>query len=155
MSKYMFIASDKPLPNVDYSNSKSITVREAKKIGLPNPNNISWDDLNPNDKILYFEKADDLGEVIVIKTTHKFKDINYYTNKKYIYDLGFVYSDKRADDIIRYIKNNICQNEEIEIWSTWLDHINQIKKNSISLNDLNQEHIKNLYEEIYYNISIS
>ena len=54
MSKYIFIASDFEIPEVDLTNEQIITPIEAKLKGIKPPCFCSCDELDPNSEILYF-----------------------------------------------------------------------------------------------------
>ena len=64
MSKYIFIASDFEIPEVDLTNEQIITPIEAKLKGIKPPCFCSWDELDPNSEILYFESEDDIPEEV-------------------------------------------------------------------------------------------
>ena len=51
MSKYIFIASDFEIHEVDLTNEQIITPIEAKLKGIKPPNFCSWDALDPNSEI--------------------------------------------------------------------------------------------------------
>lgn len=153
MSKFMFLASNNPLPEIDYTNPKEITVEEAMKIGIKPHELFPWEDRDPNDKILCFESEEDLGEVVIRKTYH-FEDTRCYTKMRFIYVLEFQYSPSRARDIINYIKDAIHVSEKIEIFSVWLDDIKSVNRINKNLNELSINDIKNLYEKVYYFICV-
>lgn len=75
MSKYSFIASDYKLPEVYNSKEKIVTVKEAKKLGMKLPKNMSWVKMNQNEKIILYENEDDLGELVITEGTNYQKNV--------------------------------------------------------------------------------
>ena len=77
MSKYIFIASDFEIPEVDLTNEQIITPIEAKLKGIKPPNFCSWDELDPNSEISYFESEDDMGNLCIHKENYIFDDVYF------------------------------------------------------------------------------
>ena len=75
MSKYIFIASDFEIPEVDLTNEQIITPIEAKLKGIKPPRFCSWDELDPNSEILYFESEDDMYNLCVCKEENILDDV--------------------------------------------------------------------------------
>lgn len=77
MSKYIFIASDFEIPEVDLTNEQIITPIEAKLKGIKPPCFCSWDELDPNSEILYFESEDDMYNLCVRKEENILDDVRF------------------------------------------------------------------------------
>ena len=104
MSKYIFIASDFEIPEVDLTNEQIITPIEAKLKGIKPPNFCSWDELDPNSEISYFESEDDMGNLCIRKENYIFDDVYFYTDKEFIYEVSCSIDNKRAKQNIRLYK---------------------------------------------------
>ena len=109
MSKYIFIASDFEIPEVDLTNEQIITPIEAKLKGIKPPCFCSWDELDPNSEILYFESEDDMYNLCVRKEENILDDVRFYTDKEFIYQVSCSLDNKRAKQLLDYIK-------DIQLW---------------------------------------
>ncbi len=143
MSSYSFIAADYELPEVENSKERVITVKEAIELGIKPHEFMPWEKMNPNDKILFFEKESDLGELVIRKSNGYEENIRLYTDKPFIYSVGFRYTESRAKQLLKYLKENIIEGYQLELWCIWLGDKQNIKPNfknykEISLNDINQ-----------------
>ena len=105
MSKYIFIASDFEIPEVDLTNEQIITPIEAKLKGIKPPCFCSWDELDPNSEILYFESEDDMYNLCVRKEENILDDVRFYTDKEFIYQVSCSLDNKRAKQLLDYIKD--------------------------------------------------
>ena len=63
MSKYIFITSNFELQEVDMTNSKTITALEAKSKGIRPPNWCTWEEIDTDLEILYYENEDDINNI--------------------------------------------------------------------------------------------
>ena len=95
MSACRFIASDYPLPEV------------APEKEYPLEINIDTD-------TIYDGGADDNFFL------YSFLDVSDYTNKKYGVSLEWDYTDGRAEQILKYMRDALEKTEEIELWHVWL-----------------------------------
>ncbi|MBE6037594.1 MAG: hypothetical protein E7218_00090 [Anaerofustis stercorihominis] len=95
MSVCTFIASDHPLPEIAPSQDYPL-------------------EINIDTGTIYDGGADDNFFL------HIFNDVQSYTDKKYGVWLEWYYTDGRADNIIKYIKDNLKHTNTIEFWHVWL-----------------------------------
>lgn len=145
MSKYIFIASDFELPEVNLTNEQIITPVEAKLRGIKPPGFLSWDEVDPNSEILYFESEEDMNNLCVRKEKEPLDDALFYSDKKYIYEVTLGLDNKRAKQLLDYIKG-INLEKPIEIYSIWLDDRMDLDFKSVSIEVLNEETILELIE---------
>ena len=145
MSKYIFIASDFELPEVNLTNEQIITPIEAKLRGIKPPCFLSWDEIDQNSEILYFESEEDMDNLCVRKEKEPLDDALFYSDKKYIYEVTLGLDNKRARQLLDYIKG-INLVKPIEIYSIWLDDRVDLDFKSISIEVLNEDMILALIE---------
>lgn len=145
MSKYIFIASDFELPEVNLTNEQIITPIEAKLRGIKPPCFLSWDEIDPNSEILYFESEEDMDNLCVRKEKEPLDDALFYSDKKYIYEVNLGLDNKRARQLLDYIKG-INLVKPIEIYSIWLDDRVDLDFKSVSIEVLNEDMILALIE---------
>lgn len=152
MSKYSFIASDYELPEVENSKIKIITVKEAISLGLKPPNFISWEEMEPDHKVLIAESEDDLGELEIREYASYDEDVKWYTTKPFIYSVEFNYSEARVKQLLEYIKQNKKKGYELELWSIWLGETQEFKPSYCKHDEISLDHIKKVYK---YNFPIN
>ncbi|MBU3190353.1 hypothetical protein K9O30_14270 [Clostridium bowmanii] len=146
MSLYMFIASDFSMPFVDNIKTKYFKFKEGVKIDVDDEGIIYYytndRDRNSPDLLIpcHPEEADTIVadseeslQEIQISKGLKCDYIEWYTNKSNIYTLDWRYTDKRANDLINYFKDNMKVGYEVELWSTWMD---ECKKPTIYYYDI-------------------
>lgn len=95
MSVCTFIASECPLPEVAPTQEYPC-------------------EINIDTGTIYDGGADDNYFLI------SFPDVSDYTNKKYGVYLEWNYTDGRAEQILKYIREALDKTEEIELWHVWL-----------------------------------
>lgn len=146
MSFYSFIASDKKLPSIDNTSSKIITVKEAKKLGIKAHELMPWEDMDPTDEVLIFEKESDLDELVIREDRGYEDNVRWYTDKKFIYSLEFRYSNKRGLQLLDYLKTNIKQGQKLELWLIWLDDKQDVEPLIVNYNEISIKHLREMYE---------
>lgn len=163
MSMYRFIASDYPLPPVDNRKMECYKFNQPVKFDIgsdgkwyyyTNENDINSPKLltpcSPKEADrLVVEKEEDLHE-LYIDSGIGCKDTGWYTSKKYIYTLEFWFTEKRANEFIEYLKNNMKNNNEVEIWSIWLDHLCEPDKYYCNIESLTAHKIKEVFDSFNY-----
>lgn len=75
MSSYSFIATDYEIPEVKNSKERIITVQEAIELGIKAHKFMPLEKMNPDEKILLFEKESDVGELVIKKGTNFEKNV--------------------------------------------------------------------------------
>ncbi|MDF2944876.1 MAG: hypothetical protein K0S01_3734 [Herbinix sp.] len=96
MSLYQFIACDNEIPEL-FSNKKRLQNGDMKRC---------------------FNIIEDYTDLEVLCPINEYyDDIPYYTNKKYIYSLEWIYSDYNCKKLWQYLKDIHSDDMEIEIWT--------------------------------------
>lgn len=86
-----------------------------------------------------------------------FSDVGDYTKKKHGVSLEWQYTDGRAKRIVEYIKSALLNTESVEFWLVWLMDSYEfedrpfIHKKTISINELNKDHIKEIDDAVIWN----
>ncbi|MBV1758645.1 MAG: hypothetical protein KMY55_12500 [Dethiosulfatibacter sp.] len=151
MSLYQFLASDSPLKDVQNPNIEIISLNEMAKRNLVVPeillNNKNTD---PNEKIVLICESEELLHEIEIRKDNPKGYAHPYTSKKYVSEITFRYTDIRAEQLIKYISENLLISDELEIWSIWLDDLKEGIIETKSQNDLTLEDLKKVLGPGYY-----
>ena len=147
MSSYSFIASDYELPEVENPKIKYITVKEAIELGIKPHELVPWEDMSPDDQVLIVKDQKDFDELTIKKHARNlFEDISWYTNKPYIYNVQFCYSENRAKQLISYLQENIRENYHPECWTIWLGEQQKVIPVKIKSGELSAEIIQKLFD---------
>ncbi|MDF2548895.1 MAG: putative Mg2+ and Co2+ transporter CorC [Anaerosolibacter sp.] len=146
MSAYSFIATDYEIPEIDNSKEKIITVQEAIELEIKAHELMPWEKMNPNDKILFFEKESDLGELVIRKDNVYDKNVRWYTDKPFIYSVDFKYTELRAKQLLEYLKENIGKGQQLELWSIWLDDRKNIQPTICNYEEVSIHNLKQMYD---------
>ncbi|WP_459481560.1 hypothetical protein [Clostridium saccharoperbutylacetonicum] len=146
MSSYSFIATDYEIPEVKNSQERIITVQEAIELGIKAHKFMPWEKMNPDEKILLFEKESDVGELVIKKGTNFEKNVRWYTNKPLIYSIYFDYSKLRVKQLLEYLKENISEGHQLELWLIWLDDKQSIKPNIFNYEEFSIGNLKQMYD---------
>lgn len=140
MSFCSFIATNYEMPEVDKTKAKYITVKEAIELEIKPHESVSWEKMDPNAQILFFENEDDLNELVIKKDAYY--DVSGYTSYSYIYEVNFIYSELRTKQLLEYLKENIREGQILELWRVWIGH---------DENKINTPYIRCNYEELSLN----
>lgn len=122
MSVFTYIASDYPLKEVENPHVKILSVNQGLEMGIKVHDFLlepSFDRDKPN-VILWVDDDKNLGEISIrgFSRDHALYDI--YSEKKYLAQLVWEYTESRAKKLIEYIKDHLNEADEIELWNTWL-----------------------------------
>jgi hypothetical protein len=146
MSAYSFIATNYEIPEVENSKKKIITVQEAIELGIKAHEFMPWEEMNPNDKILFFEKESDFDELVITKDTVYEKNVRWYTDKPFIYSVNFGYSELRVKQLLEYLKENISEGQQLELWSIWLGDKQSIEPIICNYEENSTHNLKQMYD---------
>ena len=101
MSRYMFMAADFPLTERKYQRPQNITIMTEGGFLIA--------------------ETDEQDTDFMVQRTSEGLFNQVLTEKEYGYELWFdKLSDKGKNELIEYIKENLCQGGEIEFWNAWL-----------------------------------
>ncbi len=146
MSSFSFIATDYEIPEVFNSKEKVITVREAVELGIK-ADIIPWDEMDPNTKIVYYKNRSDVGELVINRCTLFEDNVRWYTDKPLIYSVIFNYSEPRANQLLKYLKDNIRPGQHLELWLIWLDEKQVVQPSIFSCEEISINEIRQMYLE--------
>lgn len=152
MSSYQFFASNKPLKEVTNPFIKLLSINDmiANNMEIPA---LLKDSKDRDEKIvLQCDSEEHLNEIEIINENNM--PVGYlkkYTNKKYISSLTWRYTDKRSEVLLQYIKEQLKDVDEIELWNTWMDEkIEELIIREINIRDLTVQLIKEAVGNRYY-----
>lgn len=139
MSKYIFITSNFELQEVDMTNSRIITLTEAKSRGIRPPDWCTWEEMGI-DEILYYENEDDANNIHIHRDYGWEDELTCCKDKEYIYNVMCSSDKKRAEQILNYIRE-INLKDSVYICSIWAgDNVDIIPEeiyiNSLSINNI-------------------
>ena len=132
MSFLTYIASDAPLREVKNPHYRTLSVNEALKIGMEipeymlepevdrdKPDALLWSDvtivIDLENRTSYDGKADDNYAIWPLEKT-----ADILTEKRFCVYLEWQYTQGRANQVIKYIKENLEHTDEVEIWRIWM-----------------------------------
>lgn len=153
MSWYTFIATNyemTEIPEKSSTEEKYITVQEAINLGIEPHELVPWEKLDPNALILSIEDEDDLDDLEI--TQRPSFDDGGYTSYSFIYQIDFIYSEIRVQQLLEYLKENIREGQILELWRVWLGHDDDeinIPYTRCRYEELSLNHLLHLYNWKY------
>ncbi|TCT15635.1 hypothetical protein EDC18_103343 [Natranaerovirga pectinivora] len=145
MSSYQFLASNKPLKEVTNSFVKLLSINDMIANNMEIPDFLLKTTKDRDEKIvLQCDSEEHLDEIeIMNENSIQVGYLKKYTNKKYISSLTWRYTDKRAEELLQYIKDQLKDVDEIELWDTWMDEkIEEPIIRELNIQDLTVQLIK-------------
>jgi hypothetical protein len=150
MSLYLFLASDKPLKNVKNKKIREMSVNEALKRGLIiDTAALDKMDRDEESAILFSETEKDFSEIEITEDDSSIYAVPF-THKKHVSEIRWDYSNKRAEQLMEYIREHLTEAEEIELWKTWMDDVRKPEVTIVSVGDLTHGHIREIFGTGYY-----
>lgn len=126
MSLYQFFASHKPLKEMANPYIECLSVNDLITKGMKVPFHLLDKSIDRNKKVVFQcdseEHMDDIN--IFNAPGSSFPNYKEVSDKSQIATLEWRYTDKRAEDLIRYISevlNDANYDDEIEFWHVWMD----------------------------------
>ena len=107
--------------------------------------------VNIDDGTIYDGGADDNYFLI------DFKEVDLYTDKEYGVYIEWDYTDGRAHNIIKYIKDVLKNTDSVELWHVWLMDVYDFEESpvifssTISIDDLTVDDIKEINDSPIFN----
>jgi uncharacterized protein YpiB (UPF0302 family) len=139
MSIFQFLASDKLLGEVKNPYVKFISINEALTSTIKLASSIVNDtesDRNERD-IKVYDSEEHMEEIEINHDMYySSKYAKKYSNKQYFSELHWAYTGKRAKQLVDYLKEQLNNLDEIEVWSIWLDEYKSPSIKSININEL-------------------
>ncbi|MGO4275009.1 hypothetical protein AB4Z22_35130, partial [Paenibacillus sp. TAF58] len=124
MSRYTFISSPKPLPEIDLRGFIRLKVKDLKNMNYsPDPSGpMSWATLDDEAEVLYAESEDDIGGLLVSICKNPPYGLDTYVKDKYVYWFTGNFSGKWTEQAISYLKTNVQKENNVKIWSLWFGY---------------------------------
>lgn len=94
-----------------------------------------------------------MGNLCIRKENYIFDDVYFYTDKEFIYEVSCSIDNKRAKQILDYIKD-IKLISPIELYSIWLDDKVDLEYSAVSIYNLNEEMILKIIENYNFSLTI-
>ena len=145
MSFCSFIATNHEMPEVELR-VKCITAREAIELGIKPNELVPWENIDPDAQILYAENEDDLNELVIRKGGYY--NVSGYSSYPFMYEVTFGYSESRVNQLLEYLKENIKEEQIVELWRVWIGHDNNdlnIPYSRYSCEELSLDHLVRMY----------
>lgn len=162
MSVLLFLASDKPFRELPNPHEKIISINEALALGAEIPDYASASDLDRDkpillymDRKIHFNKETkeledgDFDDDFSIRPFPPTEVFGIHTEKPFCAEVCLHrYTDGRAENILKYIREYMQKAEELEIWHVWLDDYETplLKRKELLLSDLSVSTLKELEE---------
>lgn len=149
MSKFSFIASNSPLPEVDHTGFVRMKVRDFKKLNIKTSGLISIDNIDEDSEMLYAEDETKLNDLRISLCKNPPYDLEMYINKEFIYWLdGFFEKSSCKDQFFDYLLAlDQSKTSNLEVWSIWFgDGKQRIRYRTIKLSTLQSSDLEILKE---------
>ncbi|SHK14681.1 hypothetical protein [Desulforamulus aeronauticus] len=151
MSIYQFLSSDKPLETVSNHQIEYLSIEEAEQRGISLPNWYSKNmNINRTDKIVLYAPDEECLREIEISDDNDSIYAKQYSNKRYHSALQWEYSEKRAQQLIKYMTKHLMTSLEIELWNVWLDSNGKPTIKKCHIDSLTISEIKEIVEQDPY-----
>lgn len=139
MSIFQFLASDKLLEEVKNPYVKFISINDALTCTIKLEDFITNDtEIDRNERnIKVYDSKEHLEEIEI--NHHMYYSSEYaekYSKKQYFSELHWRYTGTRAKQLVDYLKEQLNNLDEIEVWSIWLDEYESPSIKSININEL-------------------
>jgi hypothetical protein len=149
------LASDVPLPEVENTHVKQISVNEAiiKGVNLPDMilNSTSIDRDKPG-VILWADSEENIDEITIRTEERAYlgrDDSPLETELPYFAALEWRFTKERAEKLIAYIREHLKKAAEIEVWNLWAGYeeiVPAIRKYIVYAEDLRAA----CFEKLFY-----
>jgi len=147
LSRFQFIASDSPLKDVKNPYIEFFSINMALTRGIELDDYLLDDpDIDRDDeKMMFICDSDEHMHEIEIKQEESPLYTEKYTQKKYVSELRWIYSEERALQLLDYIKEHLNDSNEVELWDTWMDDDQISTIRHCTFENFSLEDIKKIY----------
>ena len=145
MSLFQFLASDKSLKEVKNPYIEFISINEAIERNIEIADFIvNNEEIDKDIKtIMICDSEEYLYEIEINKDMYYSSEYaKEYSNKQCFSELKWRYTEVRAKQLIDYLKEQLKNSDEVEIWSIWLDEHKSASIKSINFNELRIEDLE-------------
>jgi hypothetical protein len=154
LSFQTFLASDVPLPEVENTHVKWMSVNEAIEKGVNLPGMVLNSATIDRDKpgvILWVDSQENMDE-ITIRTEEKAylgrDDSPLETDLPHFATLEWSFTKERAEKLIAYIWEHLKKAAEIEVWNLWVGYEETVpatRKRTVYADELRVEYFEKMF----------
>ncbi|CAM5214115.1 hypothetical protein UACE39S_05468 [Ureibacillus acetophenoni] len=155
MSLFTMLVANQPLKEVDHTGITEITVGEMKKLYpiTENTPEQPWHTMDDDVKLLHAPDESAFGELCISLCKNPPYDLDFYSDKEYIYWIKGNWKEKFLNDFVDYTKTNLHATQNAELLIFWAgDGEQKLKKQSISISEVNVEELEKLRNEQYVRV---
>lgn len=156
MSLFTMLVADQPLKEVDHTGIKEITVRELKKlypITEDTPEQL-WHTMDDDALVLHAPDESAFGELCISLCKNPPYDLDYYSEKEYVYWIEGNWKEKFLNDFVDYIKVHITADLNAELLIFWAgDGEQKLKKRTLHINKVEVQQLESFRQEQYLRVS--
>jgi hypothetical protein len=144
LSIFQFLASNEKLKEIDNPYKEVISINEAIRRNIEIDELMMEGILDKEEKcILICDSEEHLDEIEISDDMYYSSEYaKEYSNKRYFYELRFRYTAERANQLIQYLKDQLNNVDEIEIWNIWLDEHETASLKSINITELSTQDLE-------------
>lgn len=148
MSIFSFIASDRPIPEVENPYFQAFSVNEAFEKGIQVPEVLlKKADLDRNEKVIFILDSEEHLEEIEIFAVRSSHEAERYTKKAYISEIQWRYTKERGKQLKEYIHKLLEDTNEVELWRTWYDDQAEPIIYRLYESELRLQHIEKVFKD--------
>lgn len=145
MTLYSVLVSNKPLPTLDCTGMKEITVGELKLLYPITKNSPSqpWHEMPDDTKLLHAESEDAFERLNIFEMSELPFDLEEINDKSYMYGIEGTWNALFLEDFLEYLKQSITKEQGAELIRFWPGDdeyklkIQYLELAEIELHDLN------------------
>ena len=148
MSRFDFIASDRPIPEVENPYIQIFSVNEALEKGIEVPKVLlEKADLDRDKKIMLIVDSEEHIDELKIFTTRSYHEAARHTKKAYISEIQWRYTKERGKQLKEYIHQFLEDTNEVELWRTWYDDQAEPIIYRLYESELRLKHIEKVFKD--------
>lgn len=147
MSNFQFIASNGKLPELDNPYIEMLSINDALAKNMAIGKDFLKDKTIDRDEKIFLicDSEEHLSELTISKTLYYDRAYaEFYSSKKRFAQIDWKYTDKRAVQLIGYIKNQIWETDQLELWDIWVDEYQEAKVKEVVLSKLSISDLSHL-----------
>lgn len=148
MSIFSFIASDRPIPEIENPYIQIFSVNEALEKGIKVPEVLlEKADLDRNKKIILICDSEEHMDELEIFDARASHEAERYTKKTYISKIQWRYTKERGKQLKEYIHQLLEDTNEVELWRIWYDDQAEPIIYRINESEFRLRHIEKVFKD--------
>lgn len=155
MTLYYALVANEPLPTIDCTGIKEITVGELKKlypITEETPEQL-WHSMPDDARILHTPDESAFEKLHIFKWDSLPYDLEHYNNKPFVYGIEGSWNSTFLSDLLNYIKHSLKKEQAAELICFLAgDGIQTLKEIHINMENIELKHLENLKHENYIRV---